>query len=172
MVFMRAGSSLGPGALRSMMSRWRGSAFGLPALGLTACGFFWAGAAKPVSRVQAFCAPPEFLDAKLIGGFLCGLAVAALSGCLFRWRRSKVAKQVRSAADFRIATQDQLARQFQDDLIQGVQGLIVTLQLAAQNNPAARSAIKDALNRAEAFLIQSRDRLKALQGEGAVDPTK
>lgn len=172
MVFMRSWPSLGFGALRSVMTRRRGGVFGLAALALAACGLFWAGAARPVSWAQPSCAPPDLVDAKFIGGFLCGLAAAALGGCFFRSRRSIVTKQVQSAMASRIAAQEQLARRFQDDLLQGVQGLITTLQLVAQNNPAARTAIEDALNRAEMFLIESRDRLRALQGASADDQAK
>jgi hypothetical protein len=169
MVFRRPWSSTGFRALQRVATRRRGVVFSLAALPIAACGLFLAGAASPVSLSQASCAPADFADAKFVGGFLCGLAAAVLGSCFFRLRRSIVAKQFQSAMTSRMATQDQVARQFQDDLIQGVQGLIITLQLVAQDNPTARTAIEDALNRAEAFLIQSRDRLQALQDVGAGD---
>ena len=172
MVFMRWWSSFGPRAVRAMAVRPRGGALGLAALGLAACGFFWAGAAEPVPWAQASCPPPEFLDAKLIAGFFLGVAVATLGGCLFRLRRSMVAKQVRSAMEARIATQEHLVRGFQGELFQGVQDLIATLQRVARDNPAARVAIEGALSRAEALLIESGDRLRALQGANADDPVK
>jgi hypothetical protein len=172
MVFMRALSSLRLRARSAITARRRGAVFGLAALGLTAGAFFWAGAARPVSWALASCAPPEVLDAKLIGGFLGGLAVATLGGCLFRWRRSMVAKQVRAATASRIATQDQIVRRFQYDLLGAFEEMITTLQRVAQTNPTARIAIEDALNRAQAFLIEFRDRLQTLQGPGADDPIK
>lgn len=169
MVFKRSWSSLGFRALPWVAARRRGVTPSLAAFALAACGLFWGGAARPGSLAQASCAPADFADAKFIGGCLCGLAAAGLGGCFFRFRRSVVAKQVQSVMASRIAGQEHLARQFQDDLIQGVQGLITTLQLVALNNPAARAAIEDALSRAETFLIQSRDHLQARQGAGADD---
>jgi len=172
MVFRRPWSSIESRAFRRLATRRGGAVLGLAALPIAACGLLWAGAASPVSLAQPSCAPADFADAGFIGGFLCGLAAVGLGGCFFRLRRSVVARQVQSAMTSRIAAQEQVARQFQDDLIQGVQGLIMTLQLVAQNNPTARTAIEDALNRAEAFLIQSRDRLQALQDANTDDQGK
>ncbi len=172
MVFRRPWSSIGIKALRRVTVRRWSSVFGLAALLVSACGFFWAGAACPVALDQATCAPAEFPDAKFVGGFLLGLAAAGLGGCFFRLRRSAVAKQLRSVMTSRIATQEQVARQLQEDLIQGAQGLITTLQVVAHNNPTARTAIEDALSQAEAFLIESRDRLQALQDASADDHAK
>jgi len=167
MVFKRSRSSLGFKALLRAAARWRGVVLARAAFALAGCSLFWAGPARPFSLAQASCAPDDFADAKVIGGVLCGLAAAGLGGCFFRLRRWLVEKQIKSAMGSAIAAQDQCARRFQDDLIQGVQGLIITLQLVAQNNPTARAAIEDALIRAETFLIQSRDRLQPRQGAGA-----
>ncbi|MFY8144284.1 MAG: hypothetical protein ACOVMT_10515 [Caulobacter sp.] len=124
----------------------------------------WTGGASAASWAQTSPAPTDATGAGLAVGFLCGLAVAGVVGCCFSVLRSAVTRREQAAMRSRIAHQDEAARQFQDDLVQGVQGLIMTLELVAQNNPTARTAIEDALRRAETFLLASRDRSKAQQG--------
>lgn len=161
MVWRRAGSSTGFKAFRHGIQPRRGC--GLAALPVIVGGLFWAGAATAAASAQASCAPALLADARFLGGVLCGLAAAGVGGCFFSFRRSAVAKRVQSSMTSKVAHQEQVAREFQEGLIQGVQGLIATLQLVAQDNPLARTAIEDALNRAQAFLIESRGRLQALQ---------
>jgi hypothetical protein len=124
----------------------------------------WADGANAASWAQASWTSTDASGASLAVGFLCGLVVAGVVGCCFSVLRSAVARREQAAMRSRIAHQDEAARQFQNDLVQGVQGLIMTLELVAQNNPTARTAIEDALRRAETFLLASRDRSKAQQG--------
>lgn len=156
MVFKYAGSSIGFEAARGTSTKHSGAVYRLANWLTLACGLFWADSARPASWDPAACASANAADAKFVIGCLCGLAVAVLIGGCFSLLKSAVAKREQAAMTSWLAHQDHTARQFQDDLVQGVQGLVTTLELMAQNDPTARSAIEDALRRAETFLLAMR----------------
>lgn len=164
MVFKGAGSPTGFETARGIQTHHAGAASHLAGWLTLAWGLFWAGGARPASWDQASCAPAGGADARFVLGCLCGLAVAGVIGGGFSLLKSAVARREQAAMTSSLAQQDQTARQFQDDLVQGVQGLITTLERVAQSNPTARTAIEDALRRAEMFLLDMRARSRGPQG--------
>lgn len=164
MVFKGAGSSTGFETARGIQTHHAGAVSQLAGWLTLAWGLFWAGGARAGPLDPASCALANGADARFVLGCLCGLAVAGVIGGGFSLLKSAVARREQAAMTSWLAHQDQTARQFQDDLVHGVQGLVTTLELVAQNDPTARTAIEDALRRAEAFLLDMRARSRSPQG--------
>lgn len=164
MVFKGAGSSTGFETARGIQTHHARAVSHLAGWLTLACGLFWADGARAASWDQASCVPANGADARFVLGCLCGLAVAGVIGGGFSLLKSAVARREQAAMASWLAHQDETARQFQDDLVQGVQGLVMTLDVVAQNDPTARTAIEDALRHVETFLLDMRARSKAPQG--------
>jgi signal transduction histidine kinase/ligand-binding sensor domain-containing protein len=97
---------------------------------------------------------------------LCVLAVLALAALLLRLRMLQMAMRLRLRLDERHAERERIARDLHDTLLQAVQGLILRFHsvsnLLAQDHPA-QQAMHGALDRAEAVLIEGRDRVQGLR---------
>jgi len=112
-----------------------------------------------------FAISPAFYQTRLFYA-LCGLACAALLAGLYRVRVRQVAAQVRGRLEARLAERERIARELHDTLLQGVQGLIWRFQAAADRIPpdqTARRLLEESLDRADALLKESRDRVKDLR---------
>jgi signal transduction histidine kinase/ligand-binding sensor domain-containing protein len=97
---------------------------------------------------------------------LCAVAVGFVLWVLYSLRLRRVARGIRERLEERTAERERIARELHDTLLQGVQGLIMRFQAAADHlaeaHPA-RPAIETALERAEAVLVEGRDRVRDLR---------
>jgi signal transduction histidine kinase/ligand-binding sensor domain-containing protein len=103
---------------------------------------------------------------------LCALACAALLGGLYRTRIRQVSAQVRGRLEERLAERERIARELHDTLLQGIQGLVLRFQAAADRLPAkepVRTQLEDALERADQVLSDSRDAVKNIRGSSSGD---
>ena len=97
---------------------------------------------------------------------LCGAALLALLWLASSMRMRAVAARIRSRMAERMAERERIARELHDTLIQSVQGLILRLQLIAEDLPAdqpQRAPLEHALDTADAMLGQARDRVLNLR---------
>ncbi|WP_165185265.1 sensor histidine kinase [Caulobacter soli] len=109
--------------------------------------------------------PPTLLETwwfRLLAAAAVGLAL----WMLYSLRLRRVARNIRERLEERTAERERIARELHDTLLQGVQGLILRFQAAAERVPErhpARAAIEAALERAEAVLVEGRDRVRDLR---------
>jgi signal transduction histidine kinase/ligand-binding sensor domain-containing protein len=97
---------------------------------------------------------------------LCVLACLALLTVLYRMRALQISTQVRSRLEARLAERERIARELHDTLLQGVQGLILRFQAAADiisERDPAREAMERTLERADDLLDESRARVMDLR---------
>ena len=109
--------------------------------------------------------PPTLLQSRLFQ-LLCVVLSLALLVVAFQWRMGRLAERLQASLRERIAERERIARELHDTLLQGVQGLILTFQSAARQVPAdlpARNQLERALDRAEAVVIEARDRVRSLR---------
>lgn len=96
----------------------------------------------------------------------CGVACLAVLAAIYRIRVRQVAAQVRSRLEARLAERERIARELHDTLLQGMQGLILRFQAAADCIPReepARLLMEQSLDRADELLGEGRDRVKDLR---------
>jgi signal transduction histidine kinase len=101
---------------------------------------------------------------------LCVLAFLALLTVLYRMRALQIGTQVRSRLEARLAERERIARELHDTLLQGVQGLILRFQAAADTiseRDPAREAMERTLERADELLDESRARVMDLRDPGS-----
>jgi signal transduction histidine kinase/ligand-binding sensor domain-containing protein len=113
-----------------------------------------------------FSVPPAFYQTKWFYS-LCALSCAALLSGLYRFRIRQVSVQVRGRLEERLAERERIARELHDTLLQGLQGLVLRFQAAADCLPAqepVRTQLEDALERADQVLSESRDAVKNIRG--------
>ena len=101
--------------------------------------------------------------------FLCGAGLLLLAGLWLVHRASaqRAAERVRDRLQERHRERERIARELHDTLLQGVHGLVLRFQAAADTLPAdapARAGLEQALLRADGVLIEGRDRVRALRG--------
>ncbi len=112
-----------------------------------------------------FVVPPTFLQSRTFL-LLCALAIGGAFWLLFvlRMRQVKATLQWRSEA--RLLERERIARDLHDTFLQGVQGLMLRFQSAAERIPdgeRARQLMEDALDRADRILADGRDKVAELR---------
>jgi signal transduction histidine kinase/ligand-binding sensor domain-containing protein len=113
----------------------------------------------------AFTIPPTFLQSN---GFY-GLCVAATGGLLwlaYSARTRQLTARVRIRLEVQLAERERIARELHDTLLQGFHGLVLRFQSVANRIPAGepvRGSIDQALERAEAVLVEGRNRVSELR---------
>lgn len=121
----------------------------------------WSDEAATVTLVI----PPTFtqsLGFKLAAGLLAALLLYAL----YLARVRQILVRMRERSEERSRERERIARDMHDTLLQSVQGLILRFQSVAdrlQGDPPTRQAMNQALDRAEAVLVEGRDRLQGLR---------
>ena len=85
---------------------------------------------------------------------------------LYMRRLSQMATAMAVRMEERLGERERIARELHDTLLQGIQGLVLRFQAAAERIPAsepARRMIEQALDRADEVLVEGRDRVKNLR---------
>jgi signal transduction histidine kinase len=102
--------------------------------------------------------------------FLVGLASLGLAVVVYAFRVQQVTAQLQSRFNARIAERERIARELHDTLLQGFQGLLLRFQSIANRLPAEhqlRASLDEALDRADAVLVEGRARVRDLRATGA-----
>lgn len=100
--------------------------------------------------------------------FLLLLAGLAAVVALYRFRMRLLTRSLQARFDIRIQERERIAREIHDTLLQGFQGLVLRFQAIANSLPkgaASRTAIDEALERADAVLVDGRSRILDLRLE-------
>jgi signal transduction histidine kinase/ligand-binding sensor domain-containing protein len=112
-----------------------------------------------------FTIPPTFLQSVWFK-LLCLIGVGVLLWLAYSIRLRQVTARVRSKLEVRLAERERIARELHDTLLQGFQGLVLRFQSIANRIPPdqpLRPLMDDALDRAEAVLVEGRDRVRELR---------
>ena len=122
-----------------------------------------AGASTSISIPPAFTQTRAFV-------VLCALAALLLLWGAYGVRIRQVTARERGRLQERLSERERIARDLHDTLLQGVQGLILRFQAIA-NRPdleeRSRQDLNDALDRADALLVEGRERVKDLRSATA-----
>ncbi|WP_420224773.1 sensor histidine kinase [Pigmentiphaga litoralis] len=101
-----------------------------------------------------------------------GAVLSTLLWLIYRMKLRRSAGQLRARIEERYAERERIARELHDTLLQGVQGLMLRFQAAADKLPAdapARVELERALDRADQVLVEGRDRVRDLRRQPADD---
>ncbi|MET0230961.1 MAG: triple tyrosine motif-containing protein [Rhodanobacteraceae bacterium] len=119
----------------------------------------------------AFTVMPAFYQTlwfRLLGAAAALLIVFGLVGLRFR----VAARGIRARAEERADERIRIARDLHDTLLQGVQGLLLNVHVAAEQTPddaASKPMLRRALASADRIIIEGRDRLSSLRAERLTD---
>jgi len=97
---------------------------------------------------------------------LCALLALALLWLGYSLRLRAVADRIRLRMAERVEERERIARELHDTLLQSVQSLTLRFQLAVQDLPeqiAARPALENAIDQADAVIAEGRDRVRDLR---------
>jgi signal transduction histidine kinase/ligand-binding sensor domain-containing protein len=104
--------------------------------------------------------------------FLVALVIAGLAWLTYAMRLRQQAARLQSRFDIRIAERERIARELHDTLLQGFQGLMLRFQSAANRAPVGgelRASLDEALDRADAVLVEGRARVRDLRATATDD---
>ncbi|MGE7136937.1 ATP-binding protein [Luteibacter sp. NPDC031894] len=96
----------------------------------------------------------------------CVVVAALLAWLAHRWRVRLLTRRLRWRLDERHRERERIARELHDTLLQGVQGLILRFQAFADGlgkDDRSRASLERTIDRAEALLVEGRDRVKGLR---------
>lgn len=113
----------------------------------------------------AFIIPPTFIQSNIFI-VLCMLAGVALLWLLYALRLQQISGRFRTLLHERVDERERIARELHDTLLQGFQGLILHFHSIAERMSSERperAAMRTALDRAEAVLVEGRDRVRNLR---------
>lgn len=116
-----------------------------------------------------FTIPPTFLQS-IWFKLLCLFGLGVLAWIAYALRLRQVTARLQSRFAVRIAERERIARELHDTLLQGFQGLVLRFQSVANRIPpegGLRASIDDALDRADAVLIEGRARVRELRSDAA-----
>lgn len=111
--------------------------------------------------------PPTFLQSRTFL-LLCAGAAAISLWLLYLLRVRQITVQLNARLRERLQERERIARELHDTFLQSVQGLILRFQSAASRIPAdqpARQLMEKALERADAVLVEGRDRVRELRSK-------
>lgn len=112
-----------------------------------------------------FSIPPTFYQTRYFM-VLCIAVVLGAVWLLFLLRLRQIASRMRARLEERLVERERIARELHDTLLQGVQGLILKFQTVADRvgtDEETRAAMEQELERADALLIEGRDRVKNMR---------
>lgn len=119
----------------------------------------------------AFVVPPTFMQSRV---FLlaCVVAGAGAIWLLFVLRMRQVKAKLQWRNEARLMERERIARDLHDTFLQGVQGLMLRFQSAAERIPEgerARELMEEALDRADRVLTEGRDKVAELRASVSLD---
>ncbi|WP_161956796.1 sensor histidine kinase [Sphingosinithalassobacter portus] len=100
---------------------------------------------------------------------LCLAALLMVAWLFYLWRLRENTAQERARVEAQIGERERIARELHDTLLQGMQGLMLRFQAAANATPSgskAHALLETALERADDVIVQARDRVSGLRGVG------
>src|SRR5262249_843985 len=103
---------------------------------------------------------------------LCGLAGLLLLWAAFTLRIRAVSQAVGARAEERADERVRIARDLHDTLLQGIQGLLLTIHVASEEvspGDSARPMLQRALSTTEDLIVEGRNRLNSLRSEHLSD---
>lgn len=112
-----------------------------------------------------FVIPPTFVQTWWFT-LLWVVAISGLMLLVFTWWLRQAQAQLRSRLTERLVERERIARDLHDTFLQGVQGLMLRFQTAAERIPPdepARAFMEDALNRADRVLADGRRKISTLR---------
>jgi len=131
-----------------------------------------AGVWNDEGATLTFTIAPTFLQS-IWFKLLVALALALLAWGAYALRLRQETARIQGRFDARIAERERIARELHDTLLQGFQGLMLRFQSVANVLPAggeARTKLDDALERADATLVEGREKVRELRAPmSAVD---
>lgn len=98
------------------------------------------------------------------------IALLSITWILYRWRIATIARRSAERTATRLEERERIARNLHDNLLQGVQALIVSCHVILMRMPAGTSEEKKlskALDRADQMIEETRDELMGLRGESS-----
>lgn len=113
--------------------------------------------------------PPRLFERTGFQVFLV-VCAALLAWLAHRWRVRLLTRRMRWQLDERHRERERIARELHDTLLQGVQGMILRFQAFADGlakDDRSRAALERTIDRAEALLVEGRDRVKGLRGHAS-----
>lgn len=126
-----------------------------------------AGWTKPVSMTIRI--PPTFVQS-IWFKLLLAVLVAGLVWLAYVTRLRRVTDRVRASLETRLAERERIARELHDTLLQGFHGLIYRFQSIADrigDNEPVKPLINQALDQADAVLVEGRESVGRLRGRGS-----
>jgi len=124
-----------------------------------------AGVWNDKGATLSFTIAPTFLQSVWFK-LLLALVLALLAWGAYALRLRQETARIQGRFDARIAERERIARELHDTLLQGFQGLMLRFQSVANVLPAggeARAKLDDALERADATLVEGRERVRELR---------
>jgi signal transduction histidine kinase len=99
------------------------------------------------------------------------ITAAALLYWLYLLRIRQILSRLRERSEDRSRERERIARDIHDTLLQSVQGLILRFHaaLGRMQEPALKQSLSQALDRAEAVVVEGRDRLQGLRRASGSD---
>jgi signal transduction histidine kinase len=121
------------------------------------------------ARALSFTIPPTFLQSRAFI-VLCLIATGLAIWGLFTLRVRQISSRLNARLAERLAERERIARELHDTLLQGFHGLMLHFQAVLESIPKrspARAGLEEALDRADAVLIEGRDRVAELRRQTA-----
>jgi signal transduction histidine kinase/ligand-binding sensor domain-containing protein len=116
-----------------------------------------------------FTIPPTFLQSNAFK-IMCAFLVGLLLWVAYLLRLRQITGRLRERLELRLAERERIARELHDTLLQGIQALILRVQSIANrlgSNTALQTELVQAIDRAEAVLIEGRDRVREVRAQTA-----
>lgn len=113
----------------------------------------------------AFTVPPAYYQTAWFRALLTLLALGA-GAALYRWRMAANYRRVQERIEARLAERERIARELHDTLLQGTQALSLQIEASLRELPVddpQRQRLSRALDRADATLVDARERVQDLR---------
>ncbi len=125
------------------------------------------GVWNPTGAILEIVIPPTFVESRWFI-LLCVAAALAIGWLVYALRIRRLNQRFDALLRERLNERERIARDLHDTLLQGLQGLMLRFQAIANRLPAdnpLRGAVDDALDRAEAVIVEGRNKVRDLRSE-------